>query len=168
MTIEVGTKVPEITFMYREGDEAPEEGGCPIGGEFVPTTTEDLFGGKRGIVFSLPGAFTPTCSTYQLPDFEMLFPAFVTKGIDAIYCLSVNDSFVMNAWARDQKLQNVQVIPDGSDCNPILNSSFTMKPKVLTRLGKLISLSQQIFPVHSGPSRKKILCKSLSIFIAVL
>ena len=59
----------------------------------------------------------------------------------------------------------MQVIPDGSDCNPILNSSFTMKPKVLTRLGKLISLSQQIFPVHSGPSRKKILCKSLSIFI---
>ena len=59
----------------------------------------------------------------------------------------------------------MQVIPDGRDCNPILNSSFTMKPKVLTRLGKLISLSQQIFPVHSGPSRKKILCKSLSIFI---
>ena len=59
----------------------------------------------------------------------------------------------------------MQVIPDGRDCNPILNSSFTMKPKVLTRLGKLISLSQQIFPVHSGPSRIKILRKSLSIFI---
>ena len=59
----------------------------------------------------------------------------------------------------------MQVIPDGRDCNPILNSSFTMKPKVLTRLGKLISLSQQIFPVNLGPSRKKILCKSLSIFI---
>jgi len=56
-----GTKIPEITFMYREGDEAPEDGGCPIGGEFVKKTTTDLFGGKRVIVFSLPGAYTPTC-----------------------------------------------------------------------------------------------------------
>ena len=65
-------------------------------------------------MFSLPGAFTPTCSTYQLPDFEKLADQFYDKGIDAIYCLSVNDAFVMNAWGKSQNLKNVQLIPDGS------------------------------------------------------
>ena len=103
--------LPDVTFKTRVRDES-------IGGDnpyrWQDVTTEELFANKRVILFSLPGAFTPTCSTFQLPDFEMLFPAFATKGIDAIYCLSVNDSFVMNAWAKDQKLKNVQVIPDGS------------------------------------------------------
>jgi peroxiredoxin len=77
-------------------------------------TSEDYFNEKRVIVFSLPGAFTPTCSTYQLPDFERLYPEFREQGIDNIYCISVNDSFVMNAWAKQQELQNIEVIPDGS------------------------------------------------------
>jgi peroxiredoxin len=114
MTIEVGTKVPEITFMYREGDEAPEAGGCPIDGEFVAKTTSDLFGGKRVIVFSLPGAYTPTCSTYQLPGFEEGYEDFKAQGIDEIYCSSVNDGFVMNAWAGVLGIKNVKVIPDGN------------------------------------------------------
>jgi len=114
MTIEVGTKVPEITFMYREGDEAPEAGGCPIDGEFVAKTTTDLFGGKRVIVFSLPGAYTPTCSTYQLPGFEEGYEDFKAQGIDEIYCSSVNDGFVMNAWAGVLGIKNVKVIPDGN------------------------------------------------------
>ena len=73
----------------------------------------EYFGDKRVILFSLPGAYTPTCSTYQLPDFEKLAPEFKKIGIDDIYCMSVNDSFVMNAWAKSQNLQNVKVIPDG-------------------------------------------------------
>jgi peroxiredoxin len=88
--------VPAVTFAFREGDEAPEGGGCPIGGEFVFKTSNDLFADKKVVVFSLPGAFTPTCSTYQLPGFEEQFTDFQAKGIDAIYCVSVNDGFVMN------------------------------------------------------------------------
>ena len=70
--------------------------------------------GKRVVLFSLPGAFTPTCSTYQLPGFENNFAAFQEHDIDAIYCLSVNDSFVMNKWKEMQGVQNIDVIPDGS------------------------------------------------------
>ena len=62
--------IPNVTFAFRQGDEEPEEGGCPIGGEFVFKTSNELFANKRVVVFSLPGAFTPTCSTYQLPGFE--------------------------------------------------------------------------------------------------
>jgi peroxiredoxin len=110
-----GKVIPDITFMYREGDEAPEDGGCPIGGEFVPTTTEDLFAGKRVIVFSLPGAYTPTCSTYQLPGFEENYDEICeTYKVDEIYVSSVNDGFVMNAWADYLDIKNVKVIPDGN------------------------------------------------------
>lgn len=107
----IGKIVPDITFHTRVRDDR-------LGGDnpyrWQDVTTSDIFDGKKVILFSLPGAFTPTCSTYQLPDFEMLYPAFVTKGIDAIYCMSVNDTFVMNAWAKQNNLKNVKVIPDGS------------------------------------------------------
>lgn len=106
--------VPDVTFKFREGDEAPEGGGCPIGGQFVDKTTQDLFGGKRVILFSLPGAFTPTCSTYQLPGFDEGYEQFKALGIDEIYCISVNDAFVMNEWARHLGIKNVKVIPDGN------------------------------------------------------
>ena len=106
--------VPNVTFAFREGDEPPEEGGCPIGGEFVFKTSNNLFADKRVVVFSLPGAFTPTCSTYQLPGFEEQFADFQAKGIDAIYCVSVNDAFVMNEWARSLNIKNIRVIPDGA------------------------------------------------------
>ena len=107
--------IPNVTFALREGDEPPVEGGgCPIGGEFVFKTTADLFAKKRVIVFSLPGAFTPTCSTYQLPGFEEQFADFQAEGIDEIYCISVNDAFVMNEWARGLGIKNVKVIPDGN------------------------------------------------------
>jgi|TARA_R110000782_G_scaffold11744_3_gene35504 peroxiredoxin len=106
--------VPNVTFAFREGDEQPEEGGCPIGGEFVFKTSNDLFAEKRVVIFSLPGAFTPTCSTYQLPGFEEQFDEFQAQGIDEIYCISVNDAFVMNEWARSLGIKNVKVIPDGA------------------------------------------------------
>jgi peroxiredoxin len=110
----IGTKIPNVTFAFREGDESPEGGGCPIGGEFVFKTTDDLFANKRVVVFSLPGAFTPTCSTYQLPGFEEQYEDFRAQGIDDIYCVSVNDAFVMNEWARSLNIQNVHPIPDGA------------------------------------------------------
>lgn len=106
--------LPSVTFRTRVGDTPPEAGGCPIDGDWKDVTTQDLFANKRVILFSLPGAYTPTCSTYQLPGFEEGFEEFVNLGIDEIYCLSVNDSFVMNAWADALGIKNVKVIPDGS------------------------------------------------------
>lgn len=103
--------VPDVVFKTRVRDESIE-GPNPYRWEEV--STADLFANKNVLVFSLPGAFTPTCSTYQLPNFEKLYPDFQKLGIDAIYCISVNDTFVMNAWAKDQGLVNIQVIPDGS------------------------------------------------------
>ena len=103
----IGQRIPEITFKTRVKDE--EEG---FGWKDV--TTSHYFKGKSVILFSLPGAFTPTCSTYQLPNFEKKFAEFSLEGIDEIYCMSVNDAFVMNAWAKDEELKNVKVIPDGS------------------------------------------------------
>ncbi len=86
--------LPDVTFHTRVRDES-------IGGtnpfRWEDKTTADFFAGKRVVLFSLPGAFTPTCSTYQLPDFEKLYPEFKAEGIDEIYCVAVNDTFVMNA-----------------------------------------------------------------------
>lgn len=107
----IGAKIPNVEFQTRVRDESIQ-GDNPF--TWKQVSTQDLFAKKRVVLFSLPGAFTPTCSTYQLPDFEKLFDKFVEKGIEEIYCLSVNDSFVMNAWAKDQGLKNVKVIPDGS------------------------------------------------------
>ena len=108
----IGRKVPnDVTFNTRVRNEY-------LGGdnpyEWQEMTTDDYFKGKRVLIFSLPGAFTPTCSTMQLPGFEEHYSKLKATGIDEIYCVSVNDSFVMNAWAKDQKLENVKVIPDGS------------------------------------------------------
>ena len=97
-----GYQVPQVEFVFRES------------GEFVTRTTEELFDGKRVVIFSLPGAFTPTCSAYQLPGFEEKYDDFLGLGIDDIYCISVNDGFVMNAWAQDQNIENVKLIPDGN------------------------------------------------------
>jgi peroxiredoxin len=103
--------VPSVIFKTRVRDIA-------VGGDnpyrWEDVTTFDLFANKRVVLFSLPGAFTPTCSTYQLPNFEKNASEFYNLGIDKIYCISVNDAFVMNAWARQQCLAEVVVIPDGS------------------------------------------------------
>lgn len=107
----IGKNVPSVTFRTRVRDEAI---GGPNPFRWEDKTSADFFGGKRVVLFSLPGAFTPTCSTYQLPDFEKLFGEFQAEGIDEIYCISVNDAFVMNAWGKSQNLANVKLIPDGS------------------------------------------------------
>ena len=113
--------VPSVVFKTRVRDES-------IGGEnpyrWQDVNTFDLFAKKKVVLFSLPGAFTPTCSTYQLPGFEQLAEDFYAEGVDDIYCVSVNDSFVMNKWAQDQNLQNVKVIPDG-------NGTFTDQMQML-------------------------------------
>jgi len=106
-----GIQVPNVTFKARVRDESIE-GSNPF--RWEDKTSDDFFKGKRVVLFSLPGAFTPTCSTYQLPGFENNFAAFQEQGIDAIYCLSVNDSFVMNKWKEMQDVKNIDVIPDGS------------------------------------------------------
>ena len=114
-----GFTLPQVTFPTRVRND--ELGGDnPF--EWRQVSSSFLFGGKeqilkkRCIVFSLPGAFTPTCSTYQLPDFEKMAADgdFHAYGIEDIYCVSVNDTFVMNCWARDQKLEHVKVVPDGT------------------------------------------------------
>jgi peroxiredoxin len=97
-----GYEIPQVEFVFRKN------------GEFQTRTSTDLFKGKRVLIFSLPGAFTPTCSTRQLPGFEEKYDDFKALGIDAIYCISVNDGFVMNAWAEDQNIENVKLIPDGN------------------------------------------------------
>ena len=107
----LGKHLPKVTFRTRVRDESV---GGPNPYRWQDVTTDDYFRGRRVIVFSLPGAFTPTCSTYQLPGFEKNFEQFQSHGIQDIYCLSVNDAFVMNAWAKQQELKNVKVIPDGS------------------------------------------------------
>jgi glutathione-dependent peroxiredoxin len=97
-----GRKVPNVAFRVREGSE------------WQSVTTDDLFKGKTVVVFSLPGAFTPTCSSTHLPRYNELAPAFFKNGIDAIYCISVNDTFVMNEWANGQEAHNIKLIPDGN------------------------------------------------------
>ncbi len=107
----LGRKVPAVTFRTRVRDEAV---GGPNPFRWEDKSSDDYFAGKRVVLFSLPGAFTPTCSTYQLPDFEKLTADFRAEGVDEIYCISVNDAFVMNAWGKSQNLENVKLIPDGS------------------------------------------------------
>jgi peroxiredoxin len=106
-----GFKIPKVTFKTRVRDESI---GGPNPYRWQDMTTDDYFKGKRVVLFSLPGAFTPTCSTYQLPGFEENYDNIRNMDIDEVYCMSVNDAFVMNAWAKQQEIKNVKVIPDGS------------------------------------------------------
>ena len=105
-------KIPEVTFKTRIGDNEALGGACSIGGAWKNITTDELFKGKKIILFSLPGAFTPTCSSQQLPGYESKYDE-LKKYADEVYCLSVNDAFVMNAWFRDQNISKVKPIGDG-------------------------------------------------------
>ncbi len=110
MTIKVGDRLPEGTL--KEFIEIETE-GCTLG----PNTfkVEDLVKGKKIIIFALPGAFTPTCSAKHVPGYVTHFDAFKAKGVDEIWCLSVNDAFVMGAWGKEQKAAGkVRMMADGS------------------------------------------------------
>lgn len=102
LTNREGQRVPNVTFRARQNDE------------WVNITTDDLFAGKTVVVFSLPGAFTPTCSSTHLPGYNELARVFKANGVDDIVCISVNDAFVMNEWAKFQESENVTLIPDGN------------------------------------------------------
>ncbi|OZI60262.1 glutathione peroxidase [Bordetella genomosp. 11] len=97
-----GQRVPNVTFPVRE-DNAWKQ-----------VSSDDIFKNKTVVVFSLPGAFTPTCSSTHLPRYNELAPAFFANGVDSIVCVSVNDTFVMNEWAKDQESSNITLLPDGN------------------------------------------------------
>ena len=97
-----GKKVPEVTWPVRVGDD------------WQKMSSSSLFAGKKVILFSLPGAFTPTCSSTHMPRYNQLAGTFKKLGVDEICCMSVNDTFVMNAWLADQEAENITVIPDGN------------------------------------------------------
>ena len=97
-----GQSVPKVTFRARRNNE------------WVDISTDELFNGKSVIVFSLPGAFTPTCSSTHVPGYSEMAPVFKDNGIDDIVCVSVNDTFVMNEWAKEQAAHNITFIPDGN------------------------------------------------------
>ncbi len=98
-----GMKIPEnITLRTRAGHE------------WKDVTTKEIFAGKKVVVFALPGAFTPTCSSSHVPRYNELAPALKARGVDSIVCISVNDAFVMNEWAKDQHADNVTFLPDGN------------------------------------------------------
>ena len=108
-----GLRVPGVTFKTRIND-TKALGGCTfIGGEWKDCHTNELFKGKKVVIFSLPGAFTPTCSSLQLPGYEEKYNELKELGVDEVYCISVNDAFVMNAWFKDEKIKNVKPIGDG-------------------------------------------------------
>ena len=103
MAIKVGDKVPAAKLQIKTKDGVQTK------------TTDELFGGKRVVLFALPGAFTPTCSAKHLPGFVNNFQAIKAKGVDAIACLSVNDAFVMDAWGKDQNVEDkVMMLADGN------------------------------------------------------
>ena len=97
-----GKHVPRVTFKTRND------------GQWADVSTDELFSGRRVVVFSLPGAFTPTCSSTHVPRFNELAPVFKENGIDEIICISVNDPFVMNEWQAAQRAERIRFIPDGT------------------------------------------------------
>ena len=103
--------IPEVTFRTRVRDES-------IGGDnpfrWQDVTSRDIFRGKNVVVFALPGAFTPTCTNAHLPGYEAKYDELKNKGIDEVYCLSVNDAFTMFQWAKYLKVEKVKMLPDGN------------------------------------------------------
>jgi glutaredoxin/glutathione-dependent peroxiredoxin len=111
MSIKVGDRLPEGTLT--EITEFDPENGCPIGPK--PLAVEDLAKAKKIVLFAVPGAFTPTCSAKHLPGYVALYEAFKAKGVGEIWCLAVNDAFVMAAWGRQQQAGGkVRMLADGS------------------------------------------------------
>ena len=113
-----GQQIPRVTFRTRRNND------------WVDVTTDELFTGRTVVVFALPGAYTPTCSSTHLPRYNELAPVLKANGVDEIVCLSVNDGFVMSEWGQDQEAENVRLIPDG-------NGEFTEKMGMLVDKAEL-------------------------------
>ena len=122
----IKSKLPQVIFKTRVREDLNTTS------EFVwkDLDTEHYFANTKAILFSLPGAFTPICSTLQLPSFEQQYSNFQSFGINRIYCVSVNDSFVMNSWFESLKIKNISAIPDGS-------GEFTRKMGMLVKKDNL-------------------------------
>lgn len=103
--------VPQVTFKTRVRDESVE-GENPF--RWQDVTTQDVFAGKKIVLFALPGAFTPTCSSTHLPGYEKHHEDFLAQGVDDVYCLSVNDAFSMFQWAKQLDIHKVKMLPDGN------------------------------------------------------
>ena len=97
-----GSKIPSINFKIQKNHQ------------WINLSTEEIFNNKTVVVFALPGAYTPTCSSSHLPRYNELAPVLKANGVDEVVCVSVNDTFVMNAWSKDQEAENILMIPDGS------------------------------------------------------
>ena len=97
-----GKPVPQVTFKTRSDNQ------------WLDVSTDDVFKGRTVVVFSLPGAFTPTCSSTHLPRYNELVATFKANGVDQIVCLAVNDAFVMNQWKLEQQVQDIALLPDGN------------------------------------------------------
>jgi peroxiredoxin len=102
MTIAVGDKIPSIKLKF-----ASEKGPADI-------TTDELFNGKKVVLFAVPGAFTPTCTAAHLPGFVVNVDAIKSKGVDAVVCMAVNDAFVMGAWGKSQNAEHILMLADGN------------------------------------------------------
>ena len=105
------TRVPSVTFKTRVRNDALD-GPNPF--EWKMLTSDEIFKGKKVVLFALPGAYTPTCSTTHLPGYEDNYDEFKALGVDSVVCLSVNDAFVMYNWGKAQNVENVFLLPDGS------------------------------------------------------
>ena len=113
--------LPHCVFKTRIRD-ASIQGPNPF--KWQDVTSEELFANKRVVIFALPGAFTPTCSSTHLPRYDELYEAFKNEGVDEVYCLSVNDAFVMHQWGQHLGIRNIKLLPDG-------NGEFTRKMGML-------------------------------------
>jgi peroxiredoxin len=102
MAIQVGDRIPQVTLKIM-GDEGPKD-----------VTSQDLFGGRKVVLFAVPGAYTPVCSAAHLPGFVVQADAIKAKGVDAIVCLSVNDVFVMDAWGKAHNADAIEMVADGN------------------------------------------------------
>ena len=118
-----GKKVPDVVFKTRVRDESLS-GENPF--KWQDVNSNEIFKGKRVVVFALPGAFTPTCSGAHLPGYEKFYDEIISQKIDEVYCLSVNDAFVMHQWGKHQGTEKVKLLPDG-------NGEFTRKMGMLVR-----------------------------------
>ena len=107
----IGRTIPDVTLKTRVRDE-DIEGPNPF--RWQDLRLRDEFAGRRVVIFSLPGAFTPTCSNEQCPSFDRLHEEFRKLDVDEVYCLSVNDAFVMYQWGKHLGIRNVRLLPDGS------------------------------------------------------
>jgi peroxiredoxin len=129
----INRPIPDVTLKTRVRDESL---GGPNPFRWQDLRLRDEFAGKKVVVFSLPGAFTPTCSNEQCPNFERLYAQFKALGVDEVYCVSVNDAFVMYQWGKNLGLRNIRLLPDGS-------GDFTR------RMGMLIDKSHLGFGMRS-------------------